>query len=165
VGIDVDLWKQSLISLFFGANVCKGIYEEILGWDFGIYQHMGKEIHNKFVEVATPFIKARDDWFNVVKGIVAEKKFIRKGTSYVKNKLDKITSNLNKTSFLSAFLLQGIEARFIFTLIDLSSKYGYQVLGNEHDGLVTMGMIPQLAIEEAKELTGLNKLELIDKGW
>jgi hypothetical protein len=165
VGIDVDLWKQSLLSLFNGAGIWESIYEEILIWDFGIYRHTGKEVHDKFVEVAESFIEARKDWFKVIKGIVAKKSFIRNGTRYVKNRMRKPTSDLNDTSFLSAFFLQGVEAKFIFTLIDLSSKYDYQVLGNEHDGLVTMGIIPPLAIEEAKELTGLNKLELIPKDW
>jgi hypothetical protein len=172
VGIDVDLWKQSLLSLFNGAGIDKSIYEEILNWEFGTYRHMGREIHNKFVEVAKPFIEARKDWVNVIRGIVAKKiltkngtTFTRNGTRYLKNKIGKITKDLNDMGYLSSFLLQGIEARFIFTLIDLSTKYGYQVLGNEHDGLVTLGEISKVAIEEAKELTGLNKLELINKGW
>jgi hypothetical protein len=42
---------------------------------------------------------------------------------------------------VSAFLLQGLEAAFIYTLIILSEDYGYEVRSCEHDGLITYGMI------------------------
>ncbi len=62
-----------------------------------------------------------------------------------------------------AHLLQGMEAYFIHTLTLLADKYGFEPLGNEHDGIISLGRIPDAAIQTARELTGLYCLELREK--
>ncbi|MBF0155084.1 MAG: hypothetical protein HQL64_15200 [Magnetococcales bacterium] len=64
---------------------------------------------------------------------------------------------------LAAFVLQGQEAAFIHHLTNLSSKYGFEVVGNEHDGLLTLGQIPKEAIEEAEKHSGLRNPILEEK--
>ena len=64
---------------------------------------------------------------------------------------------------LAAHVLQGLEAAFIHTLAALGTKYGYDVLGNEHDGLLTLGEIPAKAVDEAKVLSGVHDVLLLEK--
>jgi hypothetical protein len=66
---------------------------------------------------------------------------------------------------LTAHILQGIESSFIHNLTILSSKYNFQVLSNEHDGLITKGEIPDVAIEEAKKITGFYNAKLVIKPY
>jgi hypothetical protein len=66
-------------------------------------------------------------------------------------------------SQLAAFMLQGLETRFVAELTILGDKYGYYPVANEHDGLVTVGVIPQDAVEEASKLSGLRHARLIEK--
>lgn len=61
--------------------------------------------------------------------------------------------------------LQGGEAAFVHQLTLLGSQYGYEVIGNEHDGLLTLGLIPQEAVEEARVLSGFRTAELERKGF
>lgn len=60
-------------------------------------------------------------------------------------------------------LLQGGEAAFIHHLTLLGLKYGYEVIGNEHDGLLTIGIIPDEAVIEARDLSGFRTAEIEDK--
>jgi hypothetical protein len=64
---------------------------------------------------------------------------------------------------LAAFYLQGTEAGLIHHLTVLSKKYGYVCLSNQHDGLVTIGDIPQEAVDIAKERSGLKYAYLEEK--
>lgn len=66
---------------------------------------------------------------------------------------------------LAAHLLQGQEAFLTHTLTKLSSEYGYAVLANEHDGLVTEGEIPEAAVELAKRIAGTPYAELEKKAF
>lgn len=59
--------------------------------------------------------------------------------------------------------LQGGEACHIHTLTLLGPKYGYEVLANEHDGLVVLGAIPEAAEAEARALSGFRTAELEPK--
>jgi hypothetical protein len=64
---------------------------------------------------------------------------------------------------LAAHLLQGLEAYFIHTLTGLAPKYGFEPISNEHDGLISTTPIPEIAVEEAREITGLKYFKLIEK--
>lgn len=58
---------------------------------------------------------------------------------------------------LTAFFLQGIEAAFIHYLSkeEIQTKYNYEVISNQHDGVITIGVIPDAAVKEAKEVLSL----------
>jgi hypothetical protein len=75
-----------------------------------------------------------------------------------------------------AWFLQGLEAAFIHSLTILSKArpfdvaYGFKVVANEHDGLITDGEIPGVAgeeeseiVERAREMSGFHRAELKEK--
>jgi hypothetical protein len=62
-----------------------------------------------------------------------------------------------------AWALQGDEAAFIHVTTLLGAKYGYVPLSNEHDGLLTLRTIPEAAVREARTLTGLHGVKLVEK--
>lgn len=66
---------------------------------------------------------------------------------------------------LAAFWLQGTEAAFIHHLTVVSGHYGYKVLNNQHDGLVTLGAIPEEAVEYARIHSGLKYASLEVKSF
>jgi hypothetical protein len=69
--------------------------------------------------------------------------------------LDELPQRENdRRSQLAAFFFQGIEARFVAILTCLGPKYGYRVIANEHDGVLSVGWIPDKAIDEAIQETG-----------
>lgn len=72
-----------------------------------------------------------------------------------------------RISTLSAFLLQGQEAHFIATLTNLSANPGFdfKVLANEHDGLLTIGKIPNAAVEMAARHAGVKNFKMIVKSF
>lgn len=72
-------------------------------------------------------------------------------------------SNRERAKKLAALILQGWEACYIHHLTTLGEKYGYKVLANEHDGVVCLGEIPQAAQDEARELSGFDRAELVEK--
>jgi hypothetical protein len=95
-----------------------------------------------------------------------------KGKQYIKNPTGKtlcITdlkgNQEDKKRRLAAFVLQGFEAGFIHHLTLLSREYDYEVLSNQHDGLITLGEIPQAAVEKAKEISGLRYATLEEKAF
>jgi hypothetical protein len=69
----------------------------------------------------------------------------------------------NNKGALAAHYLQGQEAYYIHTLTLLGKSYGFEPIGNEHDGLITLGKIPQAAIDEAGQLTGMSYMQLREK--
>ena len=64
---------------------------------------------------------------------------------------------------MAAHLLQGREALYIHTLTTLAPKYGFEVISNEHDGLVTIGEIPKAAQAEARRKSGVRRTVLAEK--
>ena len=66
---------------------------------------------------------------------------------------------------LSAHMLQGLEGAYIFALINDSWKYSYEVLSNEHDGIVVEGEIPLDARLTARVKSKFNAAVLVEKAW
>lgn len=62
-----------------------------------------------------------------------------------------------------AWYLQGLEAACVHALTVLSEEYDYEVMANEHDGLITIGTIPEEAQERARKASGSRRAELTDK--
>jgi hypothetical protein len=63
-----------------------------------------------------------------------------------------------------AWMLQGLEAAFIHSLTILSAENDeFDVVANEHDGLIMKGKIPQEAIEVARHMSGFHRAELVEK--
>ncbi|MBW4601010.1 MAG: hypothetical protein KME29_15795 [Calothrix sp. FI2-JRJ7] len=72
-------------------------------------------------------------------------------------------STLNRK--LTSFFLQGTEAAFIhfLTTEEVQTKYSYEVISNQHDGLVTIGQVSKDAVQEAKEHFGIAYFDLVEK--
>jgi len=68
-----------------------------------------------------------------------------------------------KKAMVAAFLLQGTEHAYIHTLTMLGPKYGFRVIANEHDGVISLGWIPAEAQAEAAELSGFADAKLVIK--
>ena len=185
--MEVDLWKQCLLSLFFGASTEKtsrisadetiqgSIYSEILAWcNKNDALTDPDHLFTNFLSVAQPFIDVRETWLSLIdQQILPHERYRRKKTWYLDNVVGKtrgipknpeqITNQVLRE--VSAFLLQGLEAAFIYTLITLSEQYGYEVRSCEHDGLITCGTIPKEAVEVAREKSGFASAYLEPKAF
>ena len=80
-----------------------------------------------------------------------------------KKNLTKSEKIARAKSRIASFLLQGREAAFIFTLTQISPRFGFTVLTNEYDGLIVMGEIPREAIEVAAQASGLGEVRFEEK--
>jgi hypothetical protein len=180
--MDVDLWKQCLLSLFFGASTEKtiqvsseqaitgSIYTDMVDWCQKNDTFSDPDtLFAHFLTVAQPFIDVRDTWLRLIQQqILPEETYRRKEKQYLENAVGKTMAIPKKVTpqvlrEVSAFLLQGLEAAFIYSLITLSDTYGYEVRSCEHDGLITWGTIPQEAVEMSMVKSGFSTAILEDK--
>lgn len=189
VGVSVDTWKDMLCSTIMGSflpNVNKTTIKKLeQGSDLkAILDALNKEFKGDidkvivaleaFKNATAPLKKQLTNWHNfLVKDYINTVGYkANKGTLYINNPTGKklnITELQAKNPLwkvkatLAAFILQGQEAAFIHNLTVLSLKYSYKVCRNEHDGLYTKGEIPQEAITEAGNLSGLKFAILVEK--
>ncbi len=63
----------------------------------------------------------------------------------------------------AAFVLQRCEAAYVHHLTLLASKYDFVPVSNQHDGLVTIGVVPEAAHDEAKARSGFRYASLVEK--
>lgn len=132
----------------------------------------------KFHKAVAPFYRELEKWGNWLHDVysVGKSYLGRSGDRFIKNptgktlnvtQLKKEFSRGDVISKMIAFILQGQEAAFIheLTCLSLRPEYNYQVVGNEHDGLITIGSIPPEAVEEASRLSGLQNAVLVEKLW
>ena len=169
-GIPTELWKAGLMALFFGSNLAPNLKCEVYKNFFNYYGH-DKAIANmhfqNFRTVACPFVQVKNEWFKALKIIVEEFSY-RSDRSYcIKNAMSKIFKLDKGYSMgeLSAHMLQGLEGAYIFALINDSWKYSYEVLSNEHDGIVVEGEIPLDAKLTARVKSKFNTAVLVEKAW
>ncbi len=73
-------------------------------------------------------------------------------------------SNEERARKVNAHILQGQEAAYIHHLTILSKKYEFIPISNQHDGLITLGEVPEAAKREAGTLSGFEQpfLEIKD---
>lgn len=128
----------------------------------------------KFNQAIAPLKVELDKWHNwLLKTWVIKMGYVAKdGKRYIKNPTGKTLciTDLEKDypqwkvkAMVSAFILQGQESCFIHNLTLTSLEYNFQVISNEHDGVVTLGYIPQEAIDKAAVLSGLEGAILEEK--
>jgi hypothetical protein len=158
------VWKKCLMSLVFGSSMAKYYgtpYEIIREFDAMNVLNLFKQ----FEEVAAPFQRLIKSWNRKLDKYVSTRAKNHKHGRFFTNSAgmkinldkDEIASSKKK---LSAFILQGLESGFIHHLTTMADQYGYRVLSNEHDGLVTIGEIPEKAIQIAKDLSGFELASL-----
>ncbi|WP_414530543.1 hypothetical protein [Nodularia chucula] len=141
--------------------------------------YLAMTYYNKFAEVVAPLkvcIDAWQDW--LLKDYIPDQSIYPHGKQLVVNKTG-ITFNLTEYQTakgewdkkklhelkrrISAFFLQGSEAAYIHHLTIISEHFGYRCLSNQHDGLITIGEIPQEAMDIAKRNSGLKYAFLEEK--
>lgn len=186
-GMSYDGWKTAFYALLYGAE------PEFEGGDFqrAIWEDVGQELfepaRDAVLATVAPLIEAIEQYGEYVMANVQAPqdepfKVIRvKGDLYLRNACGK-SRNINEIGedyrkpearrkkqirTLMAHIIQGRESRFIHELTLLGSQYGFQVLSNEHDGLVVISKqgIPAEAVAIASERAGLHGLELEEKAF
>ena len=175
-GMPVQIWKQGIISLFYGATLGKhaeaGVYRWI--WDSMHDEDMDTDpgmvgnYYDRFVQYATPFILESKSWLEMVKTTLMKVHEVRSnGKRCLKNACGAIQpltlfKNVKDTA---AFICQGLESAFMNHLMILSKDYNYTIRSLEHDGLVVDGCIPEKAVAKARELSGFHTAVLEDSGF
>lgn len=178
-GLSVDVWKTCLYAAFMGAELPEPSWLHLSRGEVRrvLLEAVGEEgllaAYSRFYEVVKPFYeKSLKPWHRHLSGGWLEEnaRVGRGGKKYVRNAVGMTlcvseyrSSELPRK--LAAFLLQGKEAHFIHTLTVLSHRYGFIVVANEHDGLVTLGEIPEEAVEEARKRTGMGYARLQEKNF
>jgi hypothetical protein len=163
VGVTVDTWKNCLYTILMTGHIPTNTK-----WQGSpVVETLEDEIKSP-VEVAAALSRLR----NVLKPLARNLKKWHKRIESEAKESESVTNMLglirpvadfNGTPGMVAHLLQGMEACFIHTLTLLGDTYGFVPLGNEHDGLITMGQIPDEAKQAAREITDLYWLELREK--
>lgn len=176
-GLSVDTWKSCLYALLMGAKPHKsGFYTRDIWENLTAEYPDEDEAYEKLQQfkAATKELRSAlnewhehlvNEWYpqnerwgralNDVGMPIRKKGFIDEG-------------KLNVGSFkraLAAHLLQGREALFIHNLVLLSrtERFDFRVISHQHDGLVTIGAIPQEAVDEIKQDAAMEYVRLEDK--
>jgi hypothetical protein len=180
-GVVVDLWKECLIALMygasFGATERSAIYQNILYWYIDNETSYTTDdidrTYQNMVRTLNPFTEARKTWYDIlskkiipahtVNGYKGRGKYLTNSVGIELDIPDKVSYNDMK--HLSAYFCQGYESSFICHLTLLSKKYDFQVRSLEHDGMVVTGNnpyypIPEKAIEKARTLSGFTSAVL-----
>jgi hypothetical protein len=180
VGVSEKCWKDLIIQIIMGAHLSDHYY---YGARDTIIKTLVKEVGDQFTAASLndklnrlksailPLIKEIDQWYRWLKEVYIPQHPTGVGGKYVKNACGKTLSlseleempRYRVNPKLSAFFLQGLESAFIHYLTALGAKYGFLPIANEHDGLITIGTIPKVAVIEAGKLSGLESPELIEK--
>jgi hypothetical protein len=165
VSVEEDVWKECFISLIMGgylpphtkSRYAKGLpVLENLGQG-KVSEELLAERLEAFKKTVHPLMKPLRQWHKLLQAQLIQDGQARNAIGIVRSIDD---FDLKRTGQFVAHILQGAEAYFIHTLTTLSEEYGFIALGNEHDGLITLGEIPDSAIQKTKELTAMPYLEL-----
>lgn len=182
IGISVDTWKKCLCALLMGgylpkkysdksnADILRYLMEEAEG-NFSLTV----DYLTKFSEAVAPLKIELDKWHEWLLNT-----YVKKIGNYAAGKLyltnptgrklciDDLPKGKNiwqRKARIAAFVLQGQEAAFIHHLTTLSLQYEYKVIQNEHDGVVSIGAIPQRAVDKAAEAAGMKYAVLDEKSF
>ncbi len=186
IGVSVDTWKDMLYALIMNANLpplsqirlkryARGSVRKAIVSDVGFDALY--ETYERFLDYVEDFPSVLSQWQeSIVDDLVDKstwtaketgKQLLRNATG-IQVRVDELARKndlYQLRASLAAFILQGLEAAVIHNLTCLSSTYEYRVVSNEHDGLVTIGTIPDAAVKRAVSSVGLptELIELIEK--
>jgi hypothetical protein len=181
-GLSVGVWKTCLLALIMGAHLPRdtkskknSILKELAKVAGGDSAKL-RELLNGFKDVISPLPQQIESWHKwLLESYLPRHKKHGRGGSFILNHTKKRFSlpksltlgwwNCEGKRRVSAFLLQGLEAATIHHLTTLGEIYGFQPIANEHDGLVTIGEIPEEAIIEAASLSGFRYASLVEKSF
>jgi hypothetical protein len=186
VGISVDCWKACFLGVVMGATVAKQVGKQVsrnrkpknsitrnLLREFNYDIKKTAEALSRFREVIAPFSNQIDHWHEyLLNEYMPKTSMVSKRGEYITNRIgmryyrrDMSKFRHKRKSQIAAFLLQGDESYYIHTLVVLSVKYNFRVVANEFDGICVIGEIPEEAIEEARQRTGMMTVKLNKKDF
>lgn len=181
VGLNTGTWKSALYAICMGAYLPKNIAKSDGDISLLFRQELKQEngegdteelqnVYNRFRKVTSDFLPQVEKWRDhLLTEWIPEHRYQARGGYWVKNdigcrfKLPSDGSNKDWVPSLIAFRLQGREAHFIHTLTLKADSHGTEIISNEHDGLVTIGEIPDTVVERARRATGMEYIKLPEK--
>ena len=170
LGIKVEYLKVLLLAKLFGSSdditeKTKNTYDNILE-DAGVKGKANKInlLFNLKNDIARNLFNDINRYFDSIpeieklfdRKIIGKDEWISNGCVWVNTNKFKNRSEYYYKKTISAFALQGLESYFIYTLINMATKYNYKVLSYEYDGIICIGEIPEEAINEAIRITGFD---------
>ena len=181
MNLEVDSYKAALMSIIMGASL-KPPTSENLETSGAVYTYISQgttttalDSYTRFYDKFSPLKKDINKWHthlvnNALSTMNRQKRISNKCNIKLDLKefleSDGEISRMGKLKrTLAAYYLQGQEANYIHTLCTLSTKYGFEVYSNQHDGLVTRGVIPVEASKEAARLSGFKYALLEEKNF
>ena len=174
IGVTVDTYKACLYALLFHAwmtrdldraldaspdgAIVKAILEDPTENKVGAY--------HRLYETMKPLQKGLGAWHEWLVTDCWEA-LPKTGPGYAVNdcgvtfRLGDYKEGHEQRSKMAAWYLQGKEACYVHHLTLLGPKYGYTVVANEHDGVLSDGEIPQEALDEAHALANFTHAQVI----
>jgi hypothetical protein len=161
------LYKQCFFSTIMGVSHMWLPGEHVGAIQEALVKHFGSAgaAHDKFLQVVADLAPLQQvvrqwvEWLLNDPSCPHHRKTQRReflenaaGQKYLINR-DRPLNELKREA--AAHILQGQEAAYIHHLTILSKKYGFVPVSNQHDGLVTIGEVPEEAKSEAALLSGL----------
>jgi hypothetical protein len=166
-GIPVEIWKASLIGLYYGASLGKTrdarIYQNI--WEYLEENHIEytpdhvEQYYDRFIDAARPFILEREQWLKIIETKLIDKYQVwSNGKKCLRNACGAIQplAEFRSNREIAVFICQGLEASFVNWLMIVAKEHGYTPRALEHDGLVVDGFIPEEAVVKAREKSGFH---------
>jgi len=180
MGVDLDTWKALMYSLYFLAPIPKhcAIVENAIAtlcWEFvsdEIGSRTGQSLEDAnlylrtFKELVADLVVALAQWHEALYSdkYIGNKKWAKNplkpnrltcalGTTFDVEMPKQLALKQQELRRLAAFILQSQESHYIAIIIALASKYDYAILSQQHDGVITRGLIPQAAMDEAASIT------------
>lgn len=167
IGITPTAFKEAVIGVVMGSRLPRDATDKassiLVALDEGLTSDNLNEGVQTFRGTISPLKQALDRWHRAIIQEIRAKGKLENALGLTLTREAVAEHAGSKRGVVAAHLLQGREALFIHTLTSLSERYGFQVIGNEHDGLITIGIIPESAIQQTQKVTGLHRLELREK--
>ncbi len=179
IGIEVGTWKSVLCALMMGATLpvnpadSKGDLVKTLREDPACQTVAEfRAVWERLCAEMRPFYGELRRWHEWLDEVFAPRRASGgngNGGHYVLNAVGgkfypkEHRKPHERQAKLAAFMLQGKERAFVLSLLRLAPKFGFEPISDEHDGLVVIGEIPEAAVEEAKQNSGVQRARLIEK--
>lgn len=179
VGVSVDTWKECLYAALMGARVAssrsvarsEGKIRKAILSDVG--RASFDEAYGRFLRLTADLRDELGRWHeHLVTAFVADhgRRNNVDGKTYLSNAVGATVAvedlaeegkpHVLKAK-LAALLLQGREAAFTHALTASAADHGFRVISHEHDGVVTIGTVPDGVVAFAADAAGL-RLDLVE---
>lgn len=176
-GLPKGVYKKCFFSTIMGASHVWTEGEHPGAVQVALTEHCGddiavaRELFRRVVVQLAPLKLASKQWSQWLMGESCPHRHRTQRREYLENaagmafEIDRSRPPHELKREAVAHMLQGQEAAFIHRLTTLSAKYGFVPVSNQHDGLVTLGAVPEEASAEAARLSGFVDAHLEQKSF